>query len=133
VSENRDLVRSIFAAWERGDYSSIEWAHPEIEWVLADGPSPGTQTGLAGMAAGWREYLTTWEGYRGVVDEFRELDNDRVLALTHRSGRGKTSGLELGHMAAKGAGLFFIKDAKVTKLVVYFDRDRAFADLGLKE
>jgi hypothetical protein len=74
MSENLDLVRSICAAWERGNYSSVEWAHPEIEFVLADLPASGSSTG--------------WH-------------------------------------------LFHICDGKVTRLVVYFDRERVLADLGL--
>jgi hypothetical protein len=31
VSSNLDLVRSIYAAVESGDYSSAEWSDPEIE------------------------------------------------------------------------------------------------------
>ena len=56
-----------------------------------------------------------------------------MLVLTHRVGRGKTSGLEVGQMRTQGANVFHVRDGKVTKLVWYWDRDRAFADLGLEE
>src|SRR2546425_3783877 len=131
MSENLNLVRSIYAAWERGDYSSSEWAHPEIEVVIPDGPSPGSWTGLAGLAEGWRDFLSAWEDFRVEAQEYRELDNERVLVLDNFSGRGKTSGLELGEIRSKGLRLFHVRDGKVTKLVRYLERERALADLGL--
>jgi ketosteroid isomerase-like protein len=130
-SENVELVRSIRAAWERGDYSSSEWAHPDLQYVFADGPSPGRWKGLAGMAQGWRDFLSAWEEFRSDAEEYLELDNERVLVLTRHSGRGKASGLELRQMKAKGANLFQVRAGKVIRLVMYLDRARALADLGL--
>ncbi|HEX4188777.1 MAG TPA: hypothetical protein VHY83_12845 [Solirubrobacteraceae bacterium] len=72
-SANVDLVRSIWAAWERGDYSSAAWADPEIEFVFADGPSPGSWTGLAGMAEANREWLSAWEHYFDRERAFADL------------------------------------------------------------
>lgn len=130
-SANLDLVRSTFEAWERGEFGSAEWAHPDIELVLADGPTPGSWTGVAAMAEAWRDFLDAWEGLRAQAEEYRELDAERVLVLVHNSGRGKTSGLELEQMQSKGANLFHVRGGKVTRLVLYWDRERALVDLGL--
>jgi ketosteroid isomerase-like protein len=132
-SANLELVRAIYANWERGDWSSVEWADPEIEFVIPDGAARGSWTGLAGMAEGWRGWLGAWKDYGVTVDEFRELDEERVLVLVHQRGRGKASGLEIGQMSAKGASLFHVRDGKVTRLIFHIDRERAFADLGLEE
>jgi ketosteroid isomerase-like protein len=130
MSENLDLVHSIYAAWERGDFGSAEWANPEIECVIADGPEPGSWRGLAGMTQGARDFLSAWAQYRFEANEYRELDGGRILVLTRSTGRGKSSGLEIGQMRAH---LFDVREGKVTRFVTYFDPERALADLGLAE
>ena len=132
MSENLDLVRSIHAPFARGDFSATEWAHPEIEFVIADGPAPGRWTGLAGMAEAFRSALSGWEDFRAEAEDYRELDDGGVLVLLRAgSGRGKMSGLEIGQIRTKDANLFHIRGGSVTRLLIYLDRERAFADLGL--
>jgi ketosteroid isomerase-like protein len=131
ASANVDIARSIYAAWERGDFSSADWAHPQIELVYADGPDRGKWRGLAQMAEAFRDILSAWENVRAVADEYRELDDERVLALDHRTARGKGSGLEIEQLLTKGAVVFHIRDAKVVKLLIYWDRERGLADLDL--
>jgi ketosteroid isomerase-like protein len=131
MSANLDLVRSIIAAHERGDYSSARWADPEIEFVIADGPSPGRWTGLAGMAEGLRDWLSAWEGFRSEASDYRQIDDERVLVFAQVSARGKRSGLEVGQTWAKAASLYHVRGGRVTRLVLYWDRDHALADLGL--
>ena len=133
MSENLDLVRSIYADWERGDLRSITWAHREIEYVIADGPDRDKWKGLAAMASAARDRLSAWDDWRVEADSYRELDIERVLVLFHRSGRGKISGLDLGEIGSRGAHVFEVGEGKVTRLVQYLDRDRALADLGLEE
>src|SRR5256885_2628030 len=78
-STNLDLVRSIYAAWERGEYfsGSGEWVHPEIEFVVDGGPEPGRWTGLDGLITGARTILNVWEDWRPEAEEYRELDDNR--------------------------------------------------------
>ncbi len=131
--ENLDLVRSIYERWEGGDYSSTGWAHAEIEWVRADGPEPGSWKGVPAMRAAWRGFLDEWEGLHSSAEQYRELDAERILVFDSFSGRGKTSGLELGDVQTPGALVFQLHGGEVIRIVSYWDRDRALADLGLEE
>jgi ketosteroid isomerase-like protein len=136
MSENLDLVRSIFAAWERGDFSGTDWADAEIEWVFLPGGelSPVTAKGRTEMRKTARAVLAPWAELRVVAEEYRELDSERVLVLDKSHGRGKASGMEIAQFQPSSAHLFHVRDGRVTRLVVYdVDRDRAFADLGLEE
>ena len=128
--ENVDLVRSIYATRERGELLDW-WAHPEIEVVSADGPQPSTWRGLDGLAEALRTWRDAWEDFRAEPEEFRALSDGRVLVLIRRSGRGRASGMELRELRTNGAAVFHVSDGKVTRVVNYFDRDRALADLGI--
>jgi hypothetical protein len=121
------------AAKERRDFTSGEWADPEIEFVIPDGPTPGRWRGLPEMAHALHDILSAWEDFRLVVDEYREPDRERVLVLDRNGGRGKASGLDIDDTRAEGAQIFCMNRGKVVRLISYWDRDRALADLRLEE
>jgi ketosteroid isomerase-like protein len=130
MSENLELVRSIFADWERGDFSRNDWADPEIEYVIVDGPDPGSTRGLAAMARRAGEELRPAQDTRLAIHDIRELDGERVLVLIDGSGHGKSSGVEIDYEEIQ---VFDVCDGKVIRLTVYYEPNRAFADLGLEE
>ena len=131
MSSNVDLVRSIYAEQKRGELNPTAWAHPAIELVFADGPSPGSWTGVDGMVEGWRAYLDAWDDYYSEPVEMRELDEERVLVFDQVRGRAKASGVDLGQISAYGADVWHVRAGKVVRIAIYFERERALADVGL--
>jgi ketosteroid isomerase-like protein len=128
-SANLELVQSIYAAWERGDFRDADWAHPEIEFAFADGPEPGRWTGREEMSKRYGQWLSGWKDFRAAPEQYLLVDDDRILVFVINSGYGRTSGVEFEQRSV--ANFFEIRDGKVTKLVLYWDRDRALADSGL--
>jgi ketosteroid isomerase-like protein len=128
-SGNLDLVRSIYAAWERGDFSSAEWADPQIEFGYADGPEPGTWTGVDEMSARYGDWLRGFKNFRAEPEEYLIADDQRILVFVRNTGRGRTSGLEFEQRSV--ANFFEIRGGKVARLILYWDRGRALADVGL--
>jgi ketosteroid isomerase-like protein len=131
VSENLDLVRSIYAEWEREEFPARpDWADPHIEFEVPDGPEPSTRTGMTAAAPGVEDFINLWETLRFEAEEYRELDDGSVLVISRMRGRGKGSGVDVDQPRA---GLFHVSEGKVTRLVLYWDRNRALVDLGLAE
>jgi ketosteroid isomerase-like protein len=128
-SENLELVRSIYTRWERGDYSYADWADPEIEFAFADGPEPGHWRGLQAMADRYGRWLGGWKDFRAKPEEMIVVDPTRILVLVRNSGQGRLSGFEMQERSV--ANLFEFRNKRVTRLVIYWERQRALADLGL--
>jgi ketosteroid isomerase-like protein len=84
--------------------------------------------GVAGIARAMREFLPAWRGYRTEAEEYRELDGESILVLSRDRGRGKQSDVATEQLRAS---VLLIRDRKVTRLLLYWDRDRALAELGL--
>jgi len=126
--ENVELVRSIYAAWERGDFASTDWADPEIEMVGVSDLLPTSVTGVDQLARSWSEAINAYEDYSVEAEEFRVIDRERVLVLAEQRGHGKASGIPISR---KGANVFHVRDGKVVKLILYEDRGPAFTDLSL--
>jgi len=127
ASVNVEIVRSISAAWERGEYDRVDWATPDVEFEIADGPEPGRWSGKQELAPSLIDFRSAWAEYRSEAQEFRELDDERVLVLTYVTGRGRYSGVVLDE---RRANVFRVRDGKVSGIIVYWDRDRALADVA---
>ena len=128
--QNVELLRSIFAGWERGEFAGSEWAHPEIEYVEVGGPQPGEWEGVGQMKAAWAAFLRAWDEFRIEAEQYQVLDDERVLVLVRPSGRGRSSGLDIQEMHAAGAVMFTVREGVVTRFVIYWDRESAYADLA---
>ena len=92
TAANIDLVRGIYESWERGDFSrTSEWARPEIECVSFGGPITGAYTGPVAIDEGWRALLDTVDDARPTAQEYRDVDEERILVLGCLRGRGRAA------------------------------------------
>ena len=75
--------------------------------------------------------LSAWENFTVEVEQYLQLDDERVLVLLHNHGRGKASGVDVEQIAARTANLLHVQEDKVIRFVMYWDRERAFENLGI--
>jgi ketosteroid isomerase-like protein len=129
---NADLIRPIYDEWGRGNWTP-QWDvyHPEMEWGWSD-----EFPGLAGVYQDnehpnprLRAWLSPWEHWRAVAEDFLEI-GDHVVVLTSHRGRGKGSGIEIRQ---EGAHVFELRDGKVVRLEIFVSREKALASVELAQ
>jgi hypothetical protein len=122
-SARLEQVRRIYDGWSRGEFSSNDWAAPDIEMVAWEGGGEA-RPGKAGMAETWRDWLSAWEDFRVEAEEFLER-GDSVLVLTRFGGRGKASGVSAEML--RGGSRFDFRGTEVARLTLFRERSQALA------
>jgi ketosteroid isomerase-like protein len=126
--ENVQTVRRIFEAWGRGDFSSVDWADPEIVFRTPEFMASRTVRGIEAMGREWASWLHTFEGFGSEALEFFDA-GDQVVTFNRFSGRGKASGVPMSEIP--GAARLTLRNRKVVELQIYNDRKEALRDAGL--
>ncbi len=125
--ENVELVRSIYAAWLRGD-PALDRLDPDIEMVESIAV-PGA-VDVVGIDAVER-YIASFAKYWDQISiEPQELidGGDRVVVIARLTGRGKSSGVAVER---DWAYVWTIRDGKALRMQAYSERREALVAAGL--
>jgi uncharacterized protein len=125
---NADLIRPIYDEWGRGNWQpSFEVYADDMEW--------GWSEEFPGLAGVYRDpadpnprlqaWLSEWDHWRAVAEEFLEV-GDHVVVLASYRGRGRGSGVEI---VQEGAHVFKLRGGKVVRLEIFANRERAIASV----
>ena len=126
--ENVEIVRSILRAWEKGDFSSADWADPDIEYSPPH--DRRLSRGVTEMGRRFGEWIAAWENLRVSAEKIVGAD-DRVVVLNRFQGRGKESGTPTVDFS--GASFFTLREGKVVMLEFFWDHQEALEAAGLRE
>ena len=125
--ENLEIVRSIYSAWAKGDFTSVEWADDDIEFAM---PREAATRGLAAMGRNFADWLRAWDGVATVPKEFKVV-GDQVLVFHEFRGVGKRSGIPAADFS--GACVFTLREGKVVRLILCVSPSDALKAAGLSE
>jgi ketosteroid isomerase-like protein len=119
--ENVELVKSVYEAWARGDFTRSDVFDPEIDFEMVDWPHQTRAHGIGDMWRTWRSTLTAFEHFQAVPTEYVDYGRN-VLVLNRIEGSGKESGAKV---SAETAAVLTVDGGKVVRLALYWDTARA--------
>jgi uncharacterized protein len=127
ATANVDALRRGYEALNRGDLSGVHaLLHPDIEWE-EEGSSPeaGVHRGRDTFETFLRSWLDSFDDFRIEPEQIVE-DDDRLIALVHQSGTGRTSGVEV---EARIAHVWTVADGRAVRWQSYPSREAALASV----
>ena len=129
-----EIARRVIDAFNRRDVDAIfECVNPDVEWLPAMPVTfggGGALRGREGIESYIREVSDTWEEYRVVGQDFRDLSHDQVLVLSRVEGRGAGSG---GLVDAAMGQIFDFRNGKIGRVRTYLNHGEALKAVGLSE
>ena len=130
--ENVEVVRRMWEAATRRDLEAMDELiaeDAEFHSVLA-----ASEGGIFRGHQGSRKYFAAidaaFDDWHPEIEEIIDLDEDRVVVLSHVTARGKASGVPLDQRIGQ---IITVTDDKVTFIDSYFDQAEALEAAGPSE
>jgi ketosteroid isomerase-like protein len=127
--ENVALVRRAFDAYVAGDIDEVLRLCAE-DIVVTQAPEvpgvPPQQRGHAGVLEAFGIWPEQWDDFRIEIERVSAHPGDHVVVVTRQSGRGKTSGVEVG---GEFTFAFTVRDGKIVEWRIFVDESQALAGI----
>ena len=131
--ENVEIVRDSLRAFaERGLGAMAEFWTPDINWRAMEGAPDdvGEIQGREALRRYYQDWIDMFDNISVIPEELLDVDDVRVLAVQHVTGRAKASGVET---ELRYAVVYTLRDGKIARGREYIDRATALDAVGLRE
>jgi ketosteroid isomerase-like protein len=131
--ENVEIVREVFAAFDRGDIEAVLRLCDEDIVITQPAEVPGInpqQRGHQGVLEAFAIWPEQWDDFRIEVLGLTAAATDKVIANIRTLGRGKQSGVEVD---MEFSFVFTVRDEKIIEWQLFLREDQALEAAGLSE
>jgi ketosteroid isomerase-like protein len=131
--ENVEIVRKVFAAFDRGDIEAVLRLCDEDIVITQPAEVPGInpqQRGHQGVLEAFAIWPEQWDDFRVEVLGLTAAPTDKVVANIRTLGRGKQSGVEVD---MEFSFVFTVRDEMIIEWQLFLREDQALEAAGLQE